>query len=382
MQTVWSYNRSLTSRGVLWLGLKCDLRCKFCYDGNIAPTLKRWVKTQDLITALDRFRHFYGNRFIDFMGGEPTLHPDILLLIEHSASIGLLPTCITHALHLDQPEAVKRFVSAGIHDFLISVHGIGRSARTIHRVEYDTWKRQRRALGLIAETGIQIRFNVTIIRDNVKQLSDIARTCVEVGGRIINFIAFNPYFEWQATTEIPFQIRHSEVVQHLIEAIEICNSNGIEANVRYMPLCMLPEYEKHVFTGYQLPYDPHEWDYNSWYDQGERGQQSRDWFFTASEIQRLRHDYIRPDACADCSARKICDGLHIQYVKRWSTQELSPMSGTAIDDPTHFIRNQRKLIYIDQSSVALPLRVAGTDEHLKATQFQKKQNYRGGVKDD
>ena len=27
--------RHLTRRGVLWLGLRCDVRCKFCYDEHV-----------------------------------------------------------------------------------------------------------------------------------------------------------------------------------------------------------------------------------------------------------------------------------------------------------------------------------------------------------
>jgi len=29
---VQSERREITRRGVLWLGLNCDVRCKFCYD--------------------------------------------------------------------------------------------------------------------------------------------------------------------------------------------------------------------------------------------------------------------------------------------------------------------------------------------------------------
>lgn len=41
----WSTERRLTRRGVLWLGLRCDVRCKFCYDELVAPQDKggcRW----------------------------------------------------------------------------------------------------------------------------------------------------------------------------------------------------------------------------------------------------------------------------------------------------------------------------------------------------
>jgi len=62
------------------------------------------------------------------MGGEPTLHPRILDITAHAASIGLRPTVITHGMHLAKPERAAAFAQAGIHDFLVSVHGTGETA--------------------------------------------------------------------------------------------------------------------------------------------------------------------------------------------------------------------------------------------------------------
>ena len=67
-----------------------------------------------------------------------------------------------------------------------------------------------------------------------------------------------------------------------MRAIDTCTAASVEANVRYMPPCQLPGYEQHVYTGFQLPYDLHEWDYNSWYDAGHPGQPGQDWYYQAS----------------------------------------------------------------------------------------------------
>jgi hypothetical protein len=40
--------------------------------------------------------------------GEPTLHPSILDITAHAASIGLRPTVITHGMHLARPEGPLR----------------------------------------------------------------------------------------------------------------------------------------------------------------------------------------------------------------------------------------------------------------------------------
>jgi MoaA/NifB/PqqE/SkfB family radical SAM enzyme len=337
--------RRLTRRGVLWLGLRCDVRCKFCYDEHVPAAQKGWLPLADAIQALDKFRSFYGNEFVDFMGGEPTLHPAILDITAHAASIGLRPTVITHGMHLARPERAAAFAQAGIHDFLVSVHGTGETARAIHGRGRDNAARQARALDNLRALGVPFRFNVTMIRDNLTELEAIAALAADKGARVVNFLTFNPYFEWERDIEIGFQARHSEIAPYLMRAIDTCTAAGVEANVRYMPPCQLPGYEQHVYTGFQLPYDPHEWDYNSWYDAGHPGPPGRDWYYRASLRQRERHGYQQAPACAGCALREVCDGFHAQYAARWGGGEAAPYPGPAAADPRCFIQHQDKYQY-------------------------------------
>ena len=83
--------RHLTRRGVLWLGLRCDVRCKFCYDERVPAGDKAWLKAEDAVKALDKFRFYYGNEFVDFMGGEPTLHPAVLDIVAHADPATSIP---------------------------------------------------------------------------------------------------------------------------------------------------------------------------------------------------------------------------------------------------------------------------------------------------
>jgi len=184
-----------------------------------------------------------------------------------------------------------------------------------------------------------------MIRDNLTQLEAIAALAAGKGARVVNFLTFNPYFEWERDVEISFQARHSDIAPYLMRAIDICTAAGVEANVRYMPTCQLPGYEQHVYTGYQLPYDPHEWDYNSWYDTGHAGQPGEDWYLQASRRQHERHDYQQVPACGGCALRGICDGFHAQYAARWGGGEAVPYPGPQVTDPRHFIRHQDKYQY-------------------------------------
>jgi hypothetical protein len=288
-------------------------------------------------------------------------------IVSHAASIGLRPTVITHGMHLADLDRARAFADAGVHDFLVSVHGVGETASQIHGRGRDNFARQLAALDNLRALGVPFRFNVTLIRDNLTELTAIADLAGSTGARVVNFLTFNPYFEWTAQPEIEFQARHSEIAPHLMAAIDRCTDLGVEANVRYMPTCQLPGYEAHVYTGYQLPYDPHEWDYNSWYDTGHEGSPPRQWYLDASQRQQQRHHYTPVPGCGDCALRAVCDGFHEQYVARWGGDEAAPYPGEPVPDPRHFIRHQKKIQYVSPtvtdaagSGVPLPADVAAT----------------------
>ncbi|MFL5284246.1 MAG: radical SAM protein [Rhodopila sp.] len=227
LEALRSQQRHITSRGVLWVGLRCDMRCKFCYDERFDPTDKTWIRVDEAISALDKFRNHYQNVYVDFMGGEPTLHPRMLDNVQHAAKIGLRPTIITHGMRLADLDRARRYAEAGIHDFLVSIHGIGDTVRAIHGRGNANFARQMQALDNLRALGIPFRFNCTLIRDNVAELEAIAELAGEKGARVVNFLTFNPYFEWSNEGEIEFQAQHSVIAPFLARAIDKCSELGV-----------------------------------------------------------------------------------------------------------------------------------------------------------
>src|SRR5262249_17832690 len=97
----------------------------------------------------------------------------------------------------------------------------------------------------------------------VQHVPQVATLAVRTGARVVGFMAFAPWADQRhvgvrTANNVP---RHSEVRQPLIEALDILEQAGVEANVRFFPLCLLPERQrKSVYNFAQLQYDHHEWD--------------------------------------------------------------------------------------------------------------------------
>lgn len=343
--SIFPEKREITKRAVLWLGLVCDVKCIFCYDAKINKSARKWLLYENALMALEKFKRYYDCCFVDFMGGEPTIYPHIINLVKHSSDIGLLPTCVTNGISLTRSYLLEKLKEAGLHDILMSVHGLGKTARLLYGVNFDVFSRQLKAIDKLNVLSIPFRINTTVINRNIHQLPELAKFASKINAQVLNLISFNPYFEWSTEKNIHFQVRHSEACPYICEAIEIAESNNIEINARYFPLCVIRGYEKNIYTNFQLPYDPHEWDFNSWFDLGARKPISSFWYLYQSNRVRKRNGYIYTHRCSKCSAKLICDGIHSQYYYKFGDEELTPFTGKIILDPKWFTRQQPKKHY-------------------------------------
>jgi MoaA/NifB/PqqE/SkfB family radical SAM enzyme len=273
--------RTLTRRGVMWLGQTCNLRCHFCYcldrienPNHIEHAFMTLEKAKEICRTL---REEYGNSAIDIQGGEPTLFSGIYELVAYCKEIGLYPTLITNALVLAKKEKCVRFQEAGIRDFLVSVQGLGAQHDMAVGLE-GAHEKQMIALRNLQEVGIPFRFNCVMSRSAIPQLPAIATLAIELGANGINFLTFNPFEDQLAAgvrtdRNVP---RYSEVSASLNEALDRLDAAGVECNVRYFPMCLVDaRHRKSIYNFKQLPYDHHEWDYASWTWTGMQTQRSR-----------------------------------------------------------------------------------------------------------
>lgn len=387
--------RVLTRRGVVWLGQTCNLRCRFCYFQTRIEAKDHpehpFMGLAKAKAICDTLRRHYGNSAIDIQGGEPTIFPGIEELCAHCAELGLLPTLITNALALARREACRRLKDSGVRDLLVSVHGLGENYDQVVGVP-GAHKKQMAALENCVAVGMPVRFNCVLTNSSLPHLAGVAGLAREVGARVVNFIAFNPFEDQQKGERSREDVAaYSEVAPPLVAALDILNEAGVEANVRYFPLCQVPEaYRRHLYNFQQLPYDLHEWDYASWSWTDMKPQRMRDGELSPllslrqanlrSPMFRNRPGYLddpglsREDeyrhsafirarehcgytfvpACGDCGARGVCDGFHGDYAAFFGSGEARAIATPApITDPRHYISEQRKIVEPEDAGWAL-----------------------------
>jgi molybdenum cofactor biosynthesis enzyme MoaA len=405
-----SRDRKITRRGILWLGQTCNLRCHFCY---FLDRIEDDQHAEHAFMSLDKAKQicrtlvdFYGNNSIDLQGGEPTLWPQIYELVNYCAEIGLSPTIISNVQVLSNRATVARFRAAGLRDVLVSVQGLGDVYDELVG-QSGAHVRQMKALRNLQEEGIPFRFNTVLSKPALPQLSDIATLAVRTGAEVVNFLGFNPFNDQQTGKRSATNVAcYSEVAEPLDRALDLLAAAGVEANVRYLPLCIVAErHRPSVYDFPQIPYDLHENDFASWswtdlpaqrmsaaaltppFELGPRLQlgalrtplrklaaehprvagglhqikqslerrwasqpasSSRAELYQQDARMRAREytGYRHVPACASCDVQSVCDGFYGDYADLFGEHEARPIAlGGPVSDPQHFSKQQSKKIH-------------------------------------
>jgi hypothetical protein len=108
---------SLYGLSFLWLEIteKCNLECSHCYaDSGPRRELRGQMGLEDWYRVI-RESADLGCRQIQFIGGEPTLHPDLVRMIEYASECGYtFIEVFTNATVLSD-RLLRAFVTSGVH---------------------------------------------------------------------------------------------------------------------------------------------------------------------------------------------------------------------------------------------------------------------------
>ncbi len=98
---------------------RCNLACTYCneFDKHSSP-----VPTDEMLRRIDKLAELRTG-IITFSGGEPTLHPDLDLLVQRARQGGAIVTAITNG-YLLSPARIERLNAAGLDYLQISIDNV------------------------------------------------------------------------------------------------------------------------------------------------------------------------------------------------------------------------------------------------------------------
>lgn len=98
----------------LWAELtgKCQLNCRHCYAASGPSGTSGAMTSSDWIRVFGQANEL-GVEMVQFIGGEPTLYPDLPQLVEHALGHGLVVEVFTNLVHVT-PELWRIFSLSGV----------------------------------------------------------------------------------------------------------------------------------------------------------------------------------------------------------------------------------------------------------------------------
>ena len=323
-----------TNRYMVDIGHRCNAKCIHCYWLHELNAGTASFKDVEKLKGEIFLAQQKGNNYIEFSGGEPTIHPDIIDLINHCSSLQMKCGIITNGQA--GKTITEKILATGLDDWLISIHH--GAMKSLKGEVIKAMEKQERFLKQITDAESTFRFNCCMLKSNQSELVDLAKWAVEWKPRIFNFISFNPHNEWQRDVDgTKNMIADLDVIEEqLCEAIPILLDAGIGVNVRYYPMCRLPEaFRMHVCNDLQVMMDPYEWanycdkpkTFKNYYEAGLNMSKNVEW---------------KGQPCLRCDLLFICGGINSAFFRadgRTGVIKAVKLEGVPKDDFYHYRRN-------------------------------------------
>ena len=351
-----------TRRVKIVTGLKCNIKCVFCYyrDNLDAPN-------RNVVDILADVSYAYrkGVREIDFSGGEPTVHPDLPELIAAAKQLGMERVCIiTNGWRLAERGYFQELRNAGLDEALFSVHGSSADVHDQLTAVPGSFERIARGMKNALDLGVVVRTNTVVNRINLDDLLEISRFVAAHLPVQVNFITVNDWCYAKHLVDA-LMVRYSEMAPRLHEACDFLELKIPAVNVRYIPFCFMQGYERFVCNHPQVMYDPFEWvprvrarleeGTSLWRYLGilgyglfacgavlKLGRLSLADTLDESVVAGLRRwFYTKRSDCKECKYTDLCDGVEKTYAMEFGVDELQPHGGKLLSDPVTFRRGNK-----------------------------------------
>ena len=171
----------------------CNLHCSYCFraEDNLYSTHAEFFPVELLRRVIAEAREVANITKINFTGGEPTLHPQFATTLETVASAGLRSSFVTNGWHFERVWPSLTANRDSISHVAFSLDGITRET-------HDRWRgkgsfdRLIRAFSRCYMTQLPFTIKITIRRDLVDQLEQIAIFAARMGAAALNFVHVMP----------------------------------------------------------------------------------------------------------------------------------------------------------------------------------------------
>jgi len=256
-----------------------------------------------------------GAREVVLTGGEPTIRPDILKIIQYCREIGYeFIQLQTNGRMFSYKDFCKKLIEAGITEFGPSLHGPDAETHDYFTQSPGAFNQVVAGIKNLKSLNQKVIINSVITKFNYKKLPNTATLFVSLGVDQFQF-AF-PHLVGTAWRNADLICpRKKEVQPYLKKALKIGVNAGISVMVEAYPFCLLDGFEIYSSDVFMPLADIAD----------ARG------FSKEHHILRKKTGKAKHEKCKTCRFNPICEGPWKEYVQKFGWSEFSPVKGKRIE---------------------------------------------------
>ncbi len=295
----------------------CPNNCIFCSESaNLKKGILNFVAVDYVREKLAEFSA-RGFNHVTFTGGEPSLHPQFIPLLDFSKRSDYR-TYVTTNGGLFEGKTFCRCAGQYLDEICFSVHGHTPALHNLHTRNKDSFKRLKKGLENIenAPNNIFGFVNIVVTKHNFEFLEKII-SFIGNYNKIKQVLISNFAPEGQGLYN--FKALAVPLVKFkgaLPRLIRVSLKNRITLRFFGLPLCILNGYEDFSNDAHWSPRVTLERNFKN----------DKKTYLKKTPSYRPTRGRIMPFQCRPCQRRGVCGGLFKVYYKEFGAGELAPFS--------------------------------------------------------
>lgn len=227
----------------MYITERCQLRCNHCYMGSRLDKATE-MSYETVIRNMTYCRNL-GAENITFLGGEPTLHTELPLIIDNAIKIGFTKIYIdTNGLDIQR---IKIIAPDKITYIRVSLDGASEKTHDQFRGE-GTFRKTIKSIKELIAAGYRVAITTTVSQCNINEALNILPLAERLGISLINFHVFSE--EGQGIANPHWSLDPQDWIQ-FYESIENIKDNH-RVSIWYPPTwTTLQKLNRYVDEGYR-----------------------------------------------------------------------------------------------------------------------------------